>query len=74
MVFTADEGEIGGIPGGDDIRFTRVITSQGSTVYKVNGKEQSWEAYSKLLEELNIITKARNFLVFQVRRGPRCVI
>ena len=65
MVYVVDEGEMVGVDGDAEVVFSRSITATGATIYKVDGKEHTWDAYSKVLEEINIVTKARNFLVFQ---------
>ena len=65
LVYIVDDGELSGTGGGEEVVFSRTITAKGATHYKVDGKELSWDAYCKVLEEINIVTKARNFLVFQ---------
>lgn len=42
------------------------VNAAGTCEYKVNEKAVTQEAYIKKLESLNILSKARNFLVFQV--------
>lgn len=39
----------------------------GVSEYKINGKVMLYADYDKKLQEINILVKARNFLVFQVR-------
>lgn len=39
----------------------------GVSEYKINGKVMLYADYDKRLQEFNILVKARNFLVFQVR-------
>lgn len=41
------------------------ILPSGSAEYRVNDKVVSFQEYNSLLEKENILTKARNFLVFQ---------
>ena len=65
VVYVVDDGEMDGVDGDQEVVFSRTISSTGATQYKIDGKEYSWDAYSKVLEEINIVTKARNFLVFQ---------
>eukprot|EP00958_Prasinococcus_capsulatus_P004389 scaffold406_cov391-Prasinococcus_capsulatus_cf.AAC.18 len=50
---------------GTELAFQRTINSQGSTDYRLNGKVVSWEDYNSKLKSIGILTKARNFLVFQ---------
>lgn len=53
----------------------RVITPSGSagdtysSQYKINDRAVTVDAYIRRLETYNILVKARNFLVFQVRGG-----
>ena len=42
-----------------------------SSVYRVNGRQSSWDAYDTKLRSFGIFVKARNSLVFQVRLGGR---
>ncbi|KAL7066581.1 putative structural maintenance of chromosomes protein [Cryptosporidium serpentis] len=59
------------------IQFCRKILPSGATRFIINEKITSQESYLKKLEELNILVKARNFLVFQgdvediAQRGPK---
>ncbi|KAI1391306.1 RecF/RecN/SMC protein [Hypoxylon trugodes] len=50
---------------GDEQRWKRTITSQGSSEYRINDTVVSAQEYNRALEEENILIKARNFLVFQ---------
>jgi structural maintenance of chromosome 1 len=43
------------------------VNASGTSDYKVNKKTVSYLDYSKILEKENILIKAKNFLVFQVR-------
>ncbi|KAL9651789.1 hypothetical protein ABK040_014434 [Willaertia magna] len=56
IVFTVDD---------EEIHFTRSISAQGSAEYKINNKVVSSGDYEKELKKHGILTKARNFLVFQ---------
>jgi structural maintenance of chromosome 1 len=65
LVYETEEGE--------EVHFSRVIqpssaepTATYSSVYKVNDKVVTWDAYSKRLAGFGILVKVRNFLVFQV--------
>lgn len=44
----------------------------GSSEYKINDKGVTYNKYNQILEKENILVKARNFLVFQVRYRRRC--
>lgn len=63
---------------GDEVTFARVIQPSGGgadggddatyvSVYKVDGRTVTWDAYASRLGGFGILVKARNFLVFQVR-------
>jgi len=39
----------------------------GGSEYRINGKVVTYQAYNDTLEKQNILVKAKNFLVFQVR-------
>ncbi|KAL5498941.1 SMC1_1 [Sanghuangporus vaninii] len=45
--------------------YQRTITTTGSSEYKLDGQVVSAQAYSASLAKHNILTKAKNFLVFQ---------
>lgn len=70
-------------PDGESVQFTRTIHAASahdgpvySSQYRIDGSTVTMEAYNKKLESYGILVKARNFLVFQVRRpamiGHRC--
>lgn len=42
----------------------------GVSEYKINGVAKSYADYDKALQDINILVKARNFLVFQVQSNP----
>ncbi|KAL7625584.1 Structural maintenance of chromosomes protein 1 [Parahypoxylon ruwenzoriense] len=50
---------------GDEQRWKRSITSQGSSEYRINDRVVTAQQYNEALETENILIKARNFLVFQ---------
>lgn len=55
-------------PDGSEITFTRAIQRRGDgwvSVYKLDGRVTTAEAYDKHLESFGILVRARNFLVFQ---------
>lgn len=43
------------------------ISTTGSAEYRINGKAVTFKRYNEQLEKFNILIKAKNFLVFQVR-------
>ncbi|KAF9583357.1 Structural maintenance of chromosomes protein 1 [Lunasporangiospora selenospora] len=50
---------------GTEIRFTRSVNMVGVSEYKINDRVMLYADYDKALQEINILVKARNFLVFQ---------
>ncbi|KAK4177484.1 putative structural maintenance of chromosomes protein [Triangularia setosa] len=50
---------------GDEQRWKRTITSNGSSEYRINDRVVTAQQYNEALEAENILIKARNFLVFQ---------
>ncbi|KAK4103843.1 SMC1-like protein [Parathielavia hyrcaniae] len=50
---------------GDEQRWKRSITSNGTSEYRINDRVVTAQQYNEALEEENILIKARNFLVFQ---------
>jgi len=67
LVYQVDEGEVEGLDGGAELHFMRTIAASGVGSYRLNDAEVTWDAYDKQLREIGVLTKARNFLVFQVR-------
>ncbi|KAJ3285102.1 Structural maintenance of chromosomes protein 1 [Rhizoclosmatium sp. JEL0117] len=47
------------------LRFSRIITTAGTSEYRINNKVVTLNKYSSTLEGENILIKAKNFLVFQ---------
>lgn len=50
---------------GDEQKWKRTITNQGSSEYRINERVVTAQQYNESLEAENILIKARNFLVFQ---------
>ncbi|KKF96124.1 Structural maintenance of chromosomes protein 1 [Ceratocystis platani] len=50
---------------GEEVRWKRSITTQGSSEYRINERVVTAQQYNAALEAENILIKARNFLVFQ---------
>lgn len=50
---------------GDEQKWKRIITPQGSSTYNINDRAVTAQQYNAALEAENILIKARNFLVFQ---------
>jgi len=45
--------------------FRRTISSEGHTINEYNGKRLAFKEYEEYLEQIGVIVRARNFLVFQ---------
>lgn len=43
----------------------RSVSASGTSEYKLNGKTTTYASYNSVLESLNILVRAKNFLVFQ---------
>lgn len=50
---------------GEEQRWKRTITSNGTSEYRINDRLVTAQQYNQALEAENILIKARNFLVFQ---------
>ncbi|KFH61974.1 hypothetical protein MVEG_12128 [Podila verticillata NRRL 6337] len=50
---------------GSEIKFVRSVNMAGISEYKINGRVMLYADYDKALQKINILVKARNFLVFQ---------
>ncbi|PVU96555.1 hypothetical protein BB561_001099 [Smittium simulii] len=48
-----------------EISFKRTVTAAGSSEYSINNKIVNFQEYTAHLSKYNILTKAKNFLVFQ---------
>eukprot|EP00211_Chloroparvula_japonica_P008719 CAMPEP_0119141014 /NCGR_PEP_ID=MMETSP1310-20130426/30227_1 /TAXON_ID=464262 /ORGANISM="Genus nov. species nov., Strain RCC2339" /LENGTH=148 /DNA_ID=CAMNT_0007132421 /DNA_START=74 /DNA_END=516 /DNA_ORIENTATION=- len=57
LVFVTDEEQ--------QIEFCRTITASGSSEFRVDNRVVKKDEYDACLERLDILVKARNFLVFQ---------
>ena len=44
---------------GVETNFTRAINEKGVGEYRINGKLVKWEAYSKILSQMGVLTKVR---------------
>lgn len=65
LVYTVFDGEVAGRKGGTEIHFSRVISSAGVSSYRLDNKDVSYETYEQQLQQIGVLVKARNFLVFQ---------
>ena len=66
LIYAVDAGELPGRAAGSEIIFTRQISPAGVSTYKLDGKEVAHAVYDAQLQDIGVLTKARNFLVFQV--------
>merc|ERR1712113_14155 len=63
LTYIEDGSEDGGEP--FTLVFKRLIMKAGEARFQVNGEQISQADYHKRLEGINILSKVRNFLVFQ---------
>lgn len=45
------------------------ISPKGTSDYRIEGKSVTWDQYDAKLQELGLLVKAKNFLVFQVYKA-----
>ncbi|KAH9288968.1 hypothetical protein KI387_033085, partial [Taxus chinensis] len=50
---------------GEELHFTRSVTGNGTSEYRINNKTVTWDDYNNKMKSLGILLRARNFLVFQ---------
>lgn len=65
LIYEVDDGEVEGMDKGDHLTFSRAISPSGVATYRVNERETTREQYDEALKGINILVKAKNFLVFQ---------
>lgn len=53
------------LPAGEQVAFSRRVTANGHSEYRINGRVTPYAEYVKVWEAENVLIKARNFLVFQ---------
>ena len=70
LVYEVDDDEIENLEKGDELVFCRTINGKGSSTYSVNSVNMSYDDYVEQLRSINVLVKARNFLVFQVNAAP----
>ncbi|CAG8670941.1 475_t:CDS:10, partial [Acaulospora colombiana] len=50
---------------GNEIRFKRTVSLEGSSEYRLNNRVVTYKHYNEALQRENILVQAKNFLVFQ---------
>ena len=65
LVYQVGNNEVLGYHGGQEIEFSRFVSSSGVSNYQLNDKDVTYEEYESLLQSIGVLVKARNFLVFQ---------
>lgn len=53
------------LPAGESVAFSRRVTANGHSEYRINGRVTPYAEYVKVWEAENVLIRARNFLVFQ---------
>jgi structural maintenance of chromosome 1 len=57
--------EVVGMKTGEFLIFSRTVTSNGASTYRYNDSEVTYEQYEIYLQNIGVLVKVRNFLVFQ---------
>ena len=65
LVYEVSKNEIAGYREGQEIHFSRMISSTGVSSYRLDGKDVTYDTYEDILQKIGVLVKARNFLVFQ---------
>ena len=65
LIYEYSDGEMDGKKEGDEVSFMRAITAAGVSSYKLNNKDVPYATYEACLNDIGVLVKARNFLVFQ---------
>lgn len=65
LIYEPAAGELAGVEAGDELEFGRMINSNGSCRYTLQGRTVTREAYDARLKDIGVLVRARNFLVFQ---------
>ncbi len=65
LIYSTSKNEVPGRSEGSQIEFLRSINASGAADYHIDGKKVTYDAYEKLLQQIGVLVKARNFLVFQ---------
>ncbi|KAJ1421694.1 RecF/RecN/SMC, partial [Ochromonadaceae sp. CCMP2298] len=65
LFYEASAGEVEGREEGDVMVFGRSISAAGVSSYKLDRRDVTYDRYEQTLQEIGVLVKARNFLVFQ---------
>eukprot|EP01038_Epipyxis_sp_PR26KG_P004826 gene4826-6761_t len=65
LVYETSNQEIEGYDDGSEIEFMRSISSAGVSTYRIDNRECTYEKYESILQQIGVLVKTRNFLVFQ---------
>ncbi|CAM9460632.1 unnamed protein product [Chrysoparadoxa australica] len=57
--------EVKDLEEGQEVLFSRTVTANGVSSYRLDGQEVTWKQYEARLRAIGVLVKARNFLVFQ---------
>lgn len=69
-VYLLDDAEVdrlGLAPGTRELEFTRTVSADGTSSYRLDNDPVGLEKFNSTLDALGIVVAARNFLIFQVR-------
>lgn len=65
LFYEVSDNEIDNRSSGSVIEFLRSINSAGVADYHIDNKKVTYAVYENLLQQIGVLVKARNFLVFQ---------
>lgn len=65
LIYSLKKNECKYYPKSKEISFQRIIAPTGTSSYKLQNENVTQERYDEVLQSLNILVKARNFLIFQ---------
>ena len=66
LIFVVGDEAIGDMEPRSEVEFSRHILRGGQSQYRLNGRDLTWSEYDATLARIGVLTRARNFLVFQV--------
>lgn len=65
LTYEVSENELPGKRAGTEVCFCRTISAAGVSAYRIDNRDISYEKYEETLQQIGVLVKARNFLVFQ---------
>ncbi len=65
LTYQVSAEEVPGVKEGEMIYFSRTINPSGTSTYRYNDSEVTYDQYEEILQNIGVLVKVRNFLVFQ---------